>query len=212
VAPVSAASFLAYFILGNLEIRRDRVNGIHCTHGVGRPWKERPRPGRRVVRGCWGRLSVGTCGGAIPSRRGDTRRVDLGSSARELTVYGLPHRSGSLGRQSNHDLLDRPANPRESSYLVVVWQGRERLCTKNDLGGILEASNERGRIDGIVPCPTPQRVELLEKSHERMNTPDTPGAVFVKITQLPHLRELVVNERRHVSRDERNHACSSDLE
>src|SRR3990172_3867543 len=100
----------------------------------------------------------------------------------------------------------------EPSYVVTLRQGRNSLRTENDVRRILEMSNECRRIDGLVPCPTPQRVKLLDESHERINATNTPGTVLVKVTQLPELRELFVNERRHVSRDERIDARTSDLE
>jgi hypothetical protein len=57
-------------------------------------------------------------------------------------------------------------------------------------------SNERGRFNLFVWSPAPQRVELLQQGHRRMDAADTSRAIFVEVAELTEFRELIVNERR----------------
>lgn len=101
---------------------------------------------------------------------------------------------------------------REGARALVPFERWETALSRHDVRRVLEVTDEGGRRHVAPRHAPPERVQLLDERHERMDAANAHGPVVVEAGELPKCLELLVNERGHVAAHEGRHPGVADLE
>ena len=133
--------------------------------------------------------------------------ADLHEAATRVWTEGLVGRTGNRGELPLREHLRC-----ERARARVSREPRKILLARDDASRVLEVTHERGGSHVRTWHTAMERVELLEESDERMDSPDCAGAVVVEVAELSQRGELFMHKGRHVALDERSDAGAANLE